>query len=291
MPDWQQLQLRSGDPAACEQWLIDHGALAITLQDAGDEAVLEPAPGAMPLWSALTLTALFDENFDTPALIRALQATGLVVPGSLRHETLADRAWERECLRDFGPMRFGHRLWVAPHLDRSELPEDAIVLRLDPGLAFGTGTHPTTRLCLEWLDGQSLSGQSVIDFGCGSGILAIAAARLGAASVLALDHDLQALTATQANAQANAVAVAIAGSDAADALSKPVDVVLANILAGTLVTLAEQITGLVKPGGQLVLSGILAEQSAEVIAAYASAFQFTAANSEAWVRLDGRRFA
>lgn len=291
MPDWLQLRASSPDPTALESALEEAGALAITWEDAGDSPVLEPAPGETPVWPDARLTALFDADTDGAALLDTLESRGLIRPGDAVLETLADRAWERECLRDFVPMRFGHRLWVCPHGDATPLPDEAIALRLDPGLAFGTGTHPTTRLCLEWLDAQPLAGRHVIDYGCGSGILAIAAALLGAAQVVAVDHDPQALQATRDNAARNGVAdrIEILSSDAPPPAAA--DIVIANILAGTLISLAGPLLTLLKPDGDLVLSGVLAEQEPAVARAFADEIRFSVANSEAWIRLDGRRFA
>jgi ribosomal protein L11 methyltransferase len=202
---------------------------------------------------------------------------------------LEDREWERAWLDNFKPMRFGKRLWVCPHGLEVEA-EDAVVVRLDPGLAFGTGTHPTTALCLEWLDGAELAGKTVIDYGCGSGILAVAALKLGARQVIGIDHDPQALLATRDNAAANGVAdrLLVQGSDAAD--PAPADIVLANILANVLIDLSGRIEPLVADGGELVLSGILEDQWPAVAKAYSAGLDFgQAIIKDGWVRLHGRR--
>jgi ribosomal protein L11 methyltransferase len=266
------------------------GALSVTLEDAADEPMFEPPPGATPLWQATRVTGLFPGDTDADALRADLEhalAAGAAAQVAL--EVLEDRAWERAWLERFRPMRFGRRLWVCPSGQTVDAP-DAVVVRLDPGLAFGTGTHPTTALCLEWLDGAELAGRRVIDFGCGSGILGIAAARLGAARVVALDHDPQALLATRANAAANAVAEQLETRHSSEPPPPAADIVIANILANVLLDLRRDLSALVLPGGQLVLSGILREQAPAVAAAYAEDFALEppVARDE-WVRLDGRR--
>ena len=205
--NWQQfvMDLDGLDADAVEMVLERHGAQSVTLTDAGDRPVLEPAPGETPLWSQSRITGLFAADADIDALIGDIETTFQIdrCPEH-RVETIADRAWEREWLKDFGPMQFGRRLWVLP--GDAAAPDDAVTVRLDPGLAFGTGTHPTTALCLEWLDRLKLEGRTVLDYGCGSGILAIAALKLGAASAVAMDIDPQAVLATKDNATNNGVA-------------------------------------------------------------------------------------
>ena len=208
-------------------------------------------------------------------------------------DELEDRDWEREWLRDFAPMQFGRRLWVCPG-DMKAGNKDAIVVRLDPGLAFGTGTHATTALCLEWLDGIDIDGATVLDYGCGSGILAIAALKLGAASAVATDIDPQAIEATQSNARHNGVADRLRTTLNASDVNGQFDVVVANILAGPLVELAESIAGRVNCGCSLALSGILSEQVDEVLAAYSPWIEFDAPvfreqGGQAWALLTGRR--
>jgi ribosomal protein L11 methyltransferase len=206
-------------------------------------------------------------------------------------EVLPDKAWEREWLRDFRPMRFGRRLWVCPGGVPAGTP-DAIRIELDPGLAFGTGTHPTTALCLEWLDSQDLAGRQVVDYGCGSGILAIAAAKLGAARVVAMDIDPQALIATRENAERNGVSGALGVTGEPRLPARSADVLLANILAGPLVELAPQFAKAMRPSGRLALSGLLAEQAETVTAAYRPWFDIaTAATRDGWALLAGRRHA
>jgi ribosomal protein L11 methyltransferase len=181
---------------------------------------------------------------------------------------LEDQVWERVWLEHFHPMQFGRRLWICPAGQRPAA-QNAVIVELDPGLAFGTGTHPTTALCLEWLEGSDLAGNNLIDYGCGSGILAIAALRLGAANAIAVDHDPQALEATRDNAIKNGVHERLTVHLPADAPRQPSDLLVANILAGPLIELAPRLCGLLKPGGRFALSGILADQGAAVAAAYA----------------------
>ena len=289
MPQLQlTLDIGSRNPEPFEDALFELGAVSVTLEDAADDPVLEPAPGATPLWPTMVVKALFDAAAD-PGAIRSALAEALPAGPEPRFEVLADKAWEREWLKDFRPMRFGRRLWVCPG-GTSAGEADAIRVELDPGLAFGTGTHPTTALCLEWLDAQPLEDRQVVDYGCGSGILAIAAALLGAQHILAMDIDPQALLATRENAARNGVLARIAvTADPALALASA-DVLLANILAGPLVELAPRFAQAVRPGGLLALSGLLAEQAAAVTAAYLPWFDIgTTATREGWALLTGRR--
>jgi ribosomal protein L11 methyltransferase len=290
--EWRQLvmNLESIDPDRLEAVLLESGAQSITLTDAGDAPVLEPAPGETPLWPATCVTALFPADADFAAITgRIRTALGIRKLPPHRVETLADRAWEREWLSRFGPMQFGQHLWVVPS-DLSAPDPDAVVVRLDPGLAFGTGTHETTELCLEWLESAEIPGQRVFDFGCGSGILGIAALKLGAASVDAMDIDLQAVTATRQNARRNNVEEALTVSTELPSGSQQYDVVLANILAGTLIEYAADLIGWTRPGGRIVLSGILSGQDDDVRRAFGERVAFDPpARREDWVRLSGSR--
>lgn len=283
-----------------ENALEDVGALAVTMLDAdadtsNERAILEPGVGQTPLWNELVLSALFPADTNALALLAALESFDAGLDwSSAGFRSVQDEDWERAWLDQFQPMQFGQRTWIVPW--NHELPEaaqaaDAAVVRLDPGLAFGSGTHPTTALCLEWLDGQELAGDTVLDFGCGSGILAIAALLLGAKRALGTDIDPQALEASRDNATRNGIDPALFPVYLpADLPAGQADVVVANILAGPLVSLAGQLTSLVKPGGRLALSGILAEQAEEVRAAYADAFELEpTAEREGWVRISGRR--
>lgn len=289
------VDIGASDPAPLEDALLDVGAVSITLQDAADNPVLEPAPGTTPLWPSVQLSALFDAAVD-PHLLREVLRTRLSTPlPPLHFEQLADRAWEREWLKDFRPMQFGRRLWICPGgqrppADQLATTDDACIIELDPGLAFGTGTHPTTALCLEWLDGADLRGKTVIDYGCGSGVLAIAALKLGAKSAIAVDIDPQAITATLDNASRNLVAERLRVGLAADTALQPADVVLANILAEPLEALAASLTAWVVPGGHIVLSGLLTAQADRVAARYAPAFRLEPTTVRGdWARVDGMR--
>lgn len=266
------------------------GALAVTLGDAGDEPQLEPPPDATPLWSHVTLSALFP---DEPQALKNARALTRSLAHSLtaepRFEQIQDKAWERVWLDDFAPTPFGRRLWVCPRGQPAGDP-DAVVVELDPGLAFGTGHHPTTAMCLRWLDRADLAGKSILDYGCGSGILAIAALRLGAASAVAVDHDPQALEATGDNAIQNTVAQHLHACLPEQMPNQPADLLLANILAGPLVELAPRLAGLVHTDAPIALSGILQDQTAAVADAYAPWFELdTPQTQDDWVLLSGRR--
>jgi ribosomal protein L11 methyltransferase len=271
--------------AAC----IEHGALSVTFSDARDDAVFEPLPGEIRLWSRTRLTALFAADRADAALLVSLAATLGIPPSALRAEALDDRPWEREWLRDFHAMRFGRRLWVCPHHEDVDAA-DAVVVRLDPGLAFGTGTHPSTAQCLAWLDGRALAGQDVIDYGCGSGVLAIAALKLGARRAVAFDIDPQALIAARENAENNGVAAGLQVRDRTQQLPRGCHVLLANILSETLLGLAPELALLVAPGGSLLLAGLLAGQEGAVASRYAAWFDMERyAQLDGWVALHGRR--
>jgi ribosomal protein L11 methyltransferase len=292
---WQQLTMPLGDlnAEALEAALLDAGAVSVTYTDAADQPILEPGPGEAPLWTEAIVTALFDEAASIEAIgLRLVSGLALDRLPAFEVELLADRDWEREWLRDFQPMRFGKRLWVCP-ADAAPPADDAVVLRLDPGLAFGTGTHATTALCLERLDALALSGRRVLDFGCGSGILAIAALRLGAAEAVGIDIDPQALTATMRNAVRNGVdeRLRVAGNEAMTPhLARPFDIVIANILAKPLIELAPALTDALAPGGRLLLSGILAEQAGAVAGAYRAGCEMAPPTErDGWVLLEGRR--
>jgi ribosomal protein L11 methyltransferase len=283
------LDLGDRDAEAVESLCFDAGALSVTLSDCGDDAVLEPAPGEVRLWPATRVQALFAAADASPALVRRI-ATGLDIDaGDIAVQAIADRAWEREWLRDFHAMRFGRRLWICPQHEQVDA-DDAIVVQLDPGLAFGTGTHASTALCLTWLDGNLRAGERVIDYGCGSGILGIAAVRLGASNAQCFDIDPQALTACRENAARNGVANAVQVITQAEQLAGGVDVLMANILAGTLIELAPALAMRLRTGGRIVLAGILQDQARAVTAAYAPWFDIApAGHREEWVALAGKR--
>ena len=287
---WLQVRLAITPEQAetYEDALLGVGAVSVTFMDAEDQPIFEPDLGTTPLWSNTHLLALFEADTDPVNLIAHLQLlTGGELPAH-EIEHIADQDWERSWMDNFQPMRFGRRLWIVPSWHAAPEPE-AVNLLLDPGLAFGTGTHPTTALCLEWLDGQDLAGCNVIDFGCGSGILAIAALLLGAPQAIGTDIDPQALEASRDNAGRNGIDPArFPVYLPADMPQQPAEVVVANILAGPLVSLAPQITSLVQAGGRLALSGILAEQAEEVRAAYEGAFELDpTAIKDGWVRISG----
>jgi ribosomal protein L11 methyltransferase len=251
--------------------------------------VLEPAPGELRLWRQTRLQCLFPPGSDPSALARALGAALGIDPGLIATHELADRPWEREWLKDSHARRFGRRLWVCPHHEQVSEP-GAVVVALDPGLAFGTGTHATTALCLEWLDAGLLPGDRVVDYGCGSGVLAIAAARLGAAEVHCFDIDPQALTATRANARANGLGEGFFVHDRAATLPPQADVLLANILSSTLCGLSGRFATLLHPGGRLVLAGLMAHEAADVTRAYTPCFDVARfGERDGWVCLAGRR--
>ncbi len=292
---WLQLriELDGRDPAPVEDALHAAGAFAVTLDDARDDPIYEPPPGELPLWPSTRMTGLFSGDAD-PAILGATLENALGPDPLPVHEftALDDRTWEREWLKDFKPMRFGERLWVIP--GEHEPPDSgAINLKLDPGLAFGTGTHATTALCLAWLDGLDLAGKRVVDYGCGSGILAVAAARLGAAEVLAVDIDPQALIATQENAERNGVAEFITVASPEEIANRrlaPTDVLVANILAAPLIALAPRFEALTTPGALVAVSGLLQRQADEVRAAYTSWCPLDELDErEGWVRLSGAK--
>ena len=284
------MNLDSLEAGQVEQALKRHGALSVTLSDAGDSPVLEPATGETPLWPETRIAGLFSIDADMQLLVKDLLHTfNLDQLPENTIEILEQRAWEREWLKDFRPMQFGDRLWVSPH-DMPVTAENAVVVRLDPGLAFGTGTHETTALCLEWLDGMDLHGKRVLDVGCGSGILAIAALKLGAACAYGVDNDRQAISASESNAAENSVSDRLTLSTDLGDFSGQYDIVVANILAGTLIELAGNISKRTAHGGALALSGILAGQIDEVSDTYLRWVALDPAIvRNNWARLSGTR--
>jgi len=287
---WIQLilEVEQSSNAKAEQALLDAGALSVTLKDAEDNPVLEPAPGETPLWNKLILTGLFDADINTRELKQNIQ-NQLGQQFALRIEQLEDKDWVRVWMDNYRPMQFGQKLWVCPrHLPPPD--PDAVNLILDPGLAFGTGTHPTTSLCLQWLDQADLKNKTLLDFGCGSGVLAIAALMLGAAHCDATDIDPQALQASEDNGRENSVAEKLNVMQAENIPEQKYDMVLANILAGPLVELATTLAGYCKSGGDIVLSGILENQAQSIIDAYRPWFNLDApAVQEEWIRITGKK--
>ncbi len=291
---WLELivDIDGGHADAASELLDAAGAAAVTFNENPATPVLEPPPGSTPLWERLTLVALFDANADTAAVEASLDA---LPPGALAGtcswQPLADRDWSREWLRDYKPMCFGDRLWVAPAgmaLPQNDTDNDKASIVMDPGLAFGTGTHETTALCLEWVASRGWQGEDIMDYGCGSCILALAALRLGAGRAVALDIDPQALTATTENARVNGLSDRI--ETTAEAGDGTFDVVLANILAGPLLELAPSLAKMVRDDGDLVLSGLLATQADSLLTAYGRWFAFEPPRLNGdWALLHGRR--
>ncbi|HFC91217.1 MAG TPA: 50S ribosomal protein L11 methyltransferase [Leucothrix mucor] len=291
--EWQQINCYCHRAFQDEisQCMETANALSITFQDAGDTPVLEPLPGETPLWDDLILTALFGGDDDLSTLLLSLEHNKQ--QWKISHidlERIEDQDWERAWMDDFKPMKFGENLWIYPSWN--ELPEDhSTKIILDPGLAFGSGTHPTTALCLEWLDANPPHGLSVIDYGCGSGILAIAAAKLGAGVIIATDIDHQALIATNDNRLKNQIPEsAIETYFPEDMPTEPVELLIANILSGPLVALAETFAQLTKPNGTIVLSGILKEQTKHIVTAYQAYFSGIQVTQKGdWIRVTAQR--
>jgi ribosomal protein L11 methyltransferase len=280
------------DPEAAEAACFECGATAVTFVDSKDDPILEPLPGEFRLWPATRMQALFvgREGNESDAPTVELLSHALGIPAALiRARVVEDRVWEREWLKDFHAMRFGERLWICPHHEQVADP-NAVVVRMDPGLAFGTGTHPTTALCLEWLDRRPMAGARSIDYGCGSGVLAVASVKLGAAEAHCFDIDPQALIATRDNAESNGVASQVLLHNSADSLPGGVDVLLSNILSGPLCELAPYFATLVRPGGDLVLAGLMEHEVSDVTHAYDAWFDIRPfGQREGWVGLSGRR--
>lgn len=295
-PTWLQLvcQTSKQHHQVIEDEMESAGALSITLQDAKDTPVLEPLPGEKPLWDDLIITALFESDTNLNDLSDTLNHNKTKWDIQDFHiETLEDQDWERVWMKDFHPLRFGDKLWIYPsnYEIPKENPEEHIFIHLDPGLAFGTGTHPTTALCLEWLDQNPPKNLEVVDYGCGSGILAIAAVKLGAKHINATDIDPQALIATVDNMQRNDTPEEkISAYLPDDCPQNPVDLVLANILCGPLVELYPLISTLTRSGGMLVLSGLLQEQQADLIATYSASFiNFEVKTLDNWIRISATK--
>lgn len=295
------LRCRAAEEARYSRALTDVGAISVTLldprADTGDEqAILEPGVGEMPLWPDCLVVALFPAATPREALLAALEAAdpGLALASASFRE-VAEQDWVRAWIDQFQPMRFGQRTWIVPWDHALPAAADApgmAVLRLDPGLAFGSGTHATTALCLEWLDGLDLEGADVLDFGCGSGILALAALKLGATRAIGIDNDPQALLASTDNAARNGLAGRFAVHLPAEAPPGRHPVVLANILASALDALAGTLAERTAPGGRIALSGILRGQEDALLARYAPWFdELAVAEREGWVRISGRRRA
>jgi ribosomal protein L11 methyltransferase len=297
------LRCRQSEQPRYETALEDVGALAVTLLDAdadttNEHAILEPGVGETPLWDDVQLSALFPHDADALLLLAALEAFDPALDWSqARFRSVEDQDWERAWMDQYVPLHFGTRTWIVPWnqpLPDDARGEDAAVVRLDPGLAFGSGTHPTTSLCLQWLDALSAEGvlqqACVLDFGCGSGILALAALKLGAARAVGVDNDPQALLATRDNAERNDVADRLDVYLPADEPAARHPVVVANILASALDALADTLAARVTPGGRIALSGILAGQDDALVERYAAWFdRLEVAREGDWIRIDGWR--
>ncbi|CAE6919676.1 Methylates ribosomal protein L11 [Vibrio sp. B1FLJ16] len=291
---WIQIKLNATNENAeqiGDMLMEETGALSVTFLDAQDTPVFEPLPGETRLWGDTDILALYDAEADTSFIIDQIKASSMLADDfAYKVEQLEDKDWEREWMENFHPMKFGERLWICPSW--RDIPEpDAVNVMLDPGLAFGTGTHPTTALCLEWLEGLDLTGKTVIDFGCGSGILAIAAIKLGAEKVIGIDIDPQALQASRDNAERNGVTdqleVYLPQNQPEGLIA---DVVVANILAGPLRELAPVIKGLVKPNGDLAMSGVLDTQAEDVANYYRDELHIDPITEQnEWCRISGRK--
>jgi ribosomal protein L11 methyltransferase len=285
-----EFPLASLSSEAVESALFDAGASSITFLDRGDEPVLEPKPGEIRLWSDTMVRALFDETHDAARSLGSLaQRLGPHITASATVRAVQGRDWERAWMKDWKSMRFGRRLWVCPTAADAPADADAVVVRLDPGLAFGTGTHPTTALILQMLDALPLTGRTIIDYGCGSGILGIAALKLGASRVVGVDLDPQALLATRANAILNGVSSQLEVQCVPPEL-EPAACVLANILAEPLIELAPALTRVCEIGGDLFLSGLLKTQAYAVRAAYSPSFDIVrVVGRDDWCCIHARR--
>ena len=289
---WKQIsfEVKKSETDLVSEVLMGLGSVSITYSDALDDAIYEPPVGQTPLWDNVKVNALFSSEVNQKSIETSISdICNIVVIDTV---TLKDRVWEEECQKDFPSMRFGKRLWVCPSWDaESILSNDSIVIHMDPGLAFGTGTHQTTSLCLEYLDSNPPKNLRVIDFGCGTGILAIAAAKFGAKSVIAIDNDPQAVLSSKENVAKNKCENTITtihsinqGSD------RKCDLLIANILANPLVELEPLFSDLVHTKGMLLLSGILKEQVDRVVKCYSINFSnIEVANKGEWFRISGKR--
>ena len=290
---WLQINCQTSEQFSTEveKLMESAGALSITMRDAEDTPVLEPLPGETPLWDKIIITALFDADKNLTNLEQQLISNQSNFDiSNISLEKLENQDWVRVWMKDFHPMKFGDKLWIYP--SNYQIPDDdSVKIHLDPGLAFGTGTHPTTALCLEWLDQNHPKSLNVVDYGCGSGILAVAAAKLGAKHIIATDIDPQGLTATIENmARNNIKTETISCYLPEDCPQKPVDLVIANILCGPLIELFPTLVALTKPEGKLVLSGLLENQKDQLIDVYSSSFkQFDVKSHDNWVRISATK--
>lgn len=290
---WQQLTLNveENDAALIEEYLNGCGAVSVTLMDAEDQPVFQVDVDTTPIWNSTQVQGLFDHDAPMEIIVASLREN---IPCTKKLpidiEEIKDAEWERVCMQDFVPMRFGENIWICPSWETPPEP-NATNIMLDPGLAFGTGTHPTTALCLEWLDQQDIANKTVIDYGCGSGVLAIAAALLGAKEVIAIDNDPQAIIATESNRELNGISDMQLRAYLPGVEGHPkADIIVANILAGPLEALTPIIAALIKPGGKLILSGVLSQQTQSLMNSYQEYFtMLEPALREEWVRVEGIR--
>ena len=289
---WKQIsfEVKKSETDLVSEVLMGLGSVSITYSDALDDAIYEPPVGQTPLWDNVKVNALFSSEVNQKSIETSISdICNIVVIDTV---TLKDRVWEEECQKDFPSMRFGKRLWVCPSWDaESILSNDSIVIHMDPGLAFGTGTHQTTSLCLEYLDSNPPKNLRVIDFGCGTGILAIAAAKFGAKSVIAIDNDPQAVLSSKENVAKNKCENTITTIHLIDQENdNKCDLLIANILANPLVELEPLFSDLVHTNGMLLLSGILKEQVDRVVKCYSINFSnIEVANKGEWFRISGKR--
>jgi ribosomal protein L11 methyltransferase len=289
---WIQIRINANADNAemISDLLMDTGSASVTYVDAKDTPIYEPKLGTVQLWADTTVIGLYDANHDMDSVVAVLKAEPTLADKLVyKIEQLEDKDWEREWMDNFHPIKFGERLWICPSW--RDIPEpDAVNVLLDPGLAFGTGTHATTALCLKWLESQDLTGKTVVDFGCGSGILGIAAIKLGAERMIGIDIDPQAIEASRDNAERNGVADKLEVYLPEDQPDFSADVVVANILAQPLKELHEVILGLLKPNGKIAMLGILEEQAQSVADVYAPflALDEMAVEGE-WTRVSGTK--
>ena len=292
---WLQLRLETNrdNVETLEDLMLATGAVAVTMEDNADQPVLEPGVGETPLWGQIRITGLYPADANMDDVLDAFPAS-LLQQTNQRVEILEDKDWEREWIKHYQPMQFGQRLWVCPSWLEPPDP-GAVNLLLDPGLAFGTGTHPTTDLCLRQLDGMDLDGRTGVDYGCGSGILAVAALKLGATTMLGVDNDPQALAASRDNTQRNSLAadrlpVALPEDVDQHAWAQRAELVIANILAGPLIDLSTTLLHFLQPGGTLLLSGLLQTQADELCQHYADRIPLqVVGEKDGWVCLRGKR--
>lgn len=290
--DWNQIsfEVNKNKVDLVSEVLTGLGSISISYFDALNNAIFEPPVGETPLWESVRITALFSSEINKQFITDSiLEICNINVLDTLE---LKDRVWEEECQKNFPSMQFGKKLWVRPSWDSLfELPSDAVIINMDPGLAFGTGTHQTTSLCLEFLDENPPKGLDVIDFGCGTGILAIAAAKLGANSILAIDNDPQALISSQENAvNNNCESVIHTIHSMENDKYRNCDLLIANILANPLMELEPLFSGLLNPNGTLLLSGILKDQLERLLDCYSDKFMdFELANMDEWFRVKAKK--